>query len=116
MRGEKEKEKWMFSSRSDLQARCLSPKGGGSGSAETPRNSAQSPLLQTAVGGLGVGDFPPHPTLGFSSKISQKSTVVRMDEELHARQLAGGMAYTHNKGSTYCYCFITINKGNSCQN
>lgn len=33
-----------------------------------------------------------------SSKISQESTVVRMDEKLHAKQLAGGPAHTHNRG------------------
>lgn len=54
--------------------------------------------------------------LVFSSKISHKSTVVRMDEKLHAKQLAGGLAHTLNKGSNYCYCFIIINKDNSCQN
>lgn len=101
---------WMCES--DLQARCPSLQGGSSSSRETHSNSTQSPALQTEVGGPGASYFPPQGP-GFSSETSHyKSARVRMNETLHAKHLAGGLAHTFNEGSNYCYCFTIINKGN----
>ena len=49
----------MFSSESDLQARCLNLKGESSSTVDTHRNSTKSPFLQTAAGELGVIYLPP---------------------------------------------------------
>lgn len=102
---------WMFPEESDLQASCLNLKGGSSNITETHTKSGSV----NCGWGMGGDCFPPH-CPSFSSEISHcESTVVRMNEMLHAKHLAGGLTHTFNRGSNYCYCFTIINKDNSCK-